>query len=148
MKKLCILLILILCLFGCTSKPVDLDPQAAAKVLSDASTGGSPLSKLDLDAALTLYNIAKEDVTDCCVYVGNSGSVDEVSVWEASGDAVGAIEKQVRQRIETQKDVYADYRPDEIPKLNNAVVLRRGQFVILFIDADAQAAQKAVDALF
>ena len=149
MKKFCIVLTLILCLTGCTQTSVNLDPQAAAKTLADASTGGSSLSKLDLDAALALYNLSKEDVTDCCVYVGNSGFVDEVSVWEASGSAAAdTIDKQVRERINTQKDVYADYRPDEIPKLNNAVISRHGQFIILFIDADAQAAQKAVDALF
>ena len=33
-------------------------------------------------------------------------------------------------------------------RLKNAVVARRGQFVILFIDGDWKAAQKAVDSLF
>ena len=75
--------------------------------------------------------------------------MDEVSVWKAVSDSAAiTIEDRVRDRIATQKDVYADYRPDEIPKLNNAVVVRRGQFVILFIDGDSKAAQKAVDSLF
>ena len=149
MKKYCILLLLILCLTGCSNTTVELDPQIAAKTLSDASTGESLLSKLDQSAALALYSLSEADVAECCVYVGNSGTVDEISVWKAvSAAAADTIEEQVRERISTQKDVYADYRPDEIPKLNSAVVSRHGLYIILFVDADAQAAQKAVDALF
>lgn len=149
MKKVCILIMLLACLAGCSQKAVDLDPQTAAKTLTDASTGDSPLSKLDLDAALALYGLTSGEVADGSIYIGNSGTVDEVSVWKAVSDsAANTIEDRVRDRIATQKDVYADYRPDEIPKLNNAVVVRRGQFVILFIDGDSKAAQKAVDSLF
>ena len=149
MKKICTLILLLTCLAGCSPKAVDLDPQTAAKTLSDACTGDSPLSKLDLDAALTLYGLTSEEVADGGVYIGNSGTVDEVSVWKAvSESAANTIEARIRDRIETQKDVYADYRPDEIPKLNTAVVVRRGQFVILFVDDDSKAAQRAVDSLF
>ena len=81
MKKVCILIMLLACLAGCSQKAVDLDPQTAAKTLSDSSTGDSPLSKLDLDAALSLYGLTSEEVADASLYIGNSGTVDEVSVW-------------------------------------------------------------------
>ena len=60
MKKICTLILLLTCLAGCSPKAVDLDPQTAATTLSDACTGDSPLSKLDLDAALTLYATQKQ----------------------------------------------------------------------------------------
>ena len=45
-----------------------------------------------------------------------------------------------------QKDSYADYAPDQVPKLDTAVVRTCGEYVIVCVSADNEKAASVVDA--
>ena len=51
----------------------------------------------------------------------------------------------LKDYIQHQIDENTDYRPAEIPKLENAYIDRRGESVLMVVASDIDAAKKAVE---
>ena len=51
----------------------------------------------------------------------------------------------MKDYIQHQIDENTDYRPAEIPKLENAYIDRRGESVLMVVAGDIDAAKKAVE---
>jgi hypothetical protein len=74
------------------------------------------------------------------VYISSGATAEEVAVFELKdgNDADKALDA-VNQRIETQKQDFKTYIPEEIPKLENAIVKKVGQYVIVCISDGDEA---------
>ena len=57
-----------------------------------------------------------------------------------------AVVDAVEQRIQSQRDGFENYVPEELTKLEQPVVVQAGQYVILVISDDNDAAKNAIDA--
>lgn len=150
MKRITIVLGLLitgLLFSGCSAQKAEIPVTQTAQSLSSQATFSAPLSPLPLDAALRLYEIPAEDVQEAAVYVGTGGAaVDEVSVWKAVDEAAAKrIEQKIRERLEAQKEVYADYQPGEVPKLEHPLLLVRGNVVVLCVSGNTEQAQDIVE---
>lgn len=133
---------------GCAAKTSDFSVADTAQKLSQGIPFSDPLSPIETDVAIRLYEIAPEDVREAAVYVGTGGAtVDEVSVWKATDSAAAVrIEQAVRERVQAQKTVYQDYQPAEIPKLDHPVVLVHGDVVILCVSGFEEQAREILSA--
>lgn len=150
MKKAALFLLtigMILCA-GCASPGGDFAVTETAQKLSSELPFAEPLTPLETDVALRLYEIAPEDVQEAAVYVGTGGaSVDEISIWKAPNrEAAARIETAVKERVRTQKDVYADYRPEQVPKLDQAVLITQGNTVVLCVSGFSSQAREILSA--
>lgn len=132
-----------------SSEPAPFDPAAAAQALQDSGAFSEPLEPIDQDLACgTLYDIDGETVTDCAVYTTPTAGAEELAVFTLTDEtAASAALDALRQRVEEQSDVLRSYQPDEVGKLDNAILEQRGASVLLAVAADADAARSAVDAL-
>ena len=144
-KLLCGLLPLLLCLSlsACGGRePAPFDPEADAKTLLEtqgAFTG--ELEELELSTACALYGIGEEGVKSCKVYVGNAGvSLEELAIFvlndaDAAQEALTALEYHIEDQKEASAG-YAGFLREELPKLEGAVLERRGCSVLLAVAAD------------
>lgn len=130
---------------GCSSGTPSVDVQQLAKDLADNVTYAEPLTEFDTEGAERALRVDAADVEKAAAYVGSGATVDEVSVWEAVDDA-GAknIEQTLADRIEQRIADYADYKPEEVPKLQDAVLVRNGKYVVCCITDDAATAQDEI----
>ena len=153
MKKwICImgLAICALALAACGNgdQALSLDVQSAAEQIAEQGSFDEPLEKIDGDIALKIYQLEPDAVTGSAVYTGTAAVVDEVSVWEARDTAsVKTVEQAVRARLESQKESYASYRPEEVPKLDAAVVVSKGNYVALCVSKDSEKAKTLLEGL-
>lgn len=124
-----------------------IDIAALAKELVDAGTFGEPMNALDSTVALGLYG-ASED-TKVSAYAGTVATAEEVAVFEcANDDAADTLMASLEQRNQTRIAQYESYDAEEVPKLENAVILSGGRYVVLIVAQDASAAEEiAVAAL-
>lgn len=140
-----------LALTACGGGQQTADPGAEA-VAERLSAGGSfdeDLEKMDGQVALKVYRIQPDAITESAVYTGTAAVVDEISVWEAKDAETGkTVEKAVRDRVAAQKESYASYRPEEVPKLDAAVIERRGNYVVLCVSKDSRRAESLLDEIF
>ena len=153
MKKISILLTLIMIVLvaaGCSSsQSVTLDVQQTADKLSQEVSFQDQLTSLDQDAALKLYDLTADDVQAVALYVGTGATAEEISVWQGKdANAAKNIQNAVNTRIENQKESFVDYNPEEMPKLENPIVVAKGNYVVLCLSGDNDNAKKVIDRCF
>lgn len=157
MKKLLtvtLALALALSLTSCGGKENDAPPlysTAHVEAMAEAGAFSEELEELDADTAFALYKLAdyglaREELTDCAVLRSAGATCEEGAVLVfASADkaetAAGALKDYVQSQIEANED----YRPDEIPKLEDAYISQRGITLLLVVANDMDAAKKAVE---
>ena len=119
--------------------------------LVEAGAFSEELEELDGDTAFMLYKLAdydleREDLKDCAVQRSAGATCEEaaVLVFTSAGKAKtakGALEDYVQGQIEAN----TDYRPAEIPKLEEALVDVRGETLLLAVANDREAVEQTLN---
>ena len=74
----------------------------------------------------TLYGIDQKDVQQAQP-IGHWRYGREIAVFSCTDDsAAQRVESALKQRVDSKKQSYVDYVPKEMTKLNDAVLIRRG----------------------
>lgn len=119
------------------------DPAATAQALLNSSAFSQPLESMSLELVCgPLYNIDANNVTDSAVYTSLTAGAEEIAVLTLKDEdtAKQALEA-LRDRVSDQTEALKDYQPDEVGKLDKAIVEQRGNSVLLVVANDADAAQ-------
>lgn len=124
------------------------------QTLADAGVFSEELEELDADVAFALYHLGdygldRADLTDAAVLRSAGATCEEAAVlrfdvenWEEkTAQAVEALEDYLTGQI----DANENYRPDEIPKLEGALLESRGDRVVLVVAADVQQAKTLLE---
>ncbi|MGN0599913.1 MAG: DUF4358 domain-containing protein [Oscillospiraceae bacterium] len=96
------------------------------------------------------YDIDTEAAEALSVYICGSGAYpDELAVFKMNSaeDAENA-RAAVQKRLDSQIELYADYTPNEMYKLDGAKVVVKGNYVMLFACSDDDRAYEIADSLF
>lgn len=143
---LCLSLALCLLAAGCGGQSA---PTADAVELADRLSTQiqfeDTLSPLEGDMLYTLYGIDQKDVQQGAAYVSTGATAEEIAVFSCTDDsAAQRVESDLKQRVDSQKQSYVDYVPKEMTKLNDAVLIRRGNLVALCISNDNATAKQLI----
>ncbi len=153
MKKLLILsLVFLLALYalsGCGGKQqatVQFDPQEAADALFASEAFSDILSPIQTNIAAMLYDVPEESIDACSVYCSTGATAEEIAVFRCKDEAAAAaLKKAAEQRIEAQKEAYESYAPQEIPKLENALLRYSGVYVVCVVADNYDAVTPVLD---
>ena len=149
LRLLPLLLALSLALAACGSgdSKAGVDPAKTAQALLDSGAFAGALDTMDTETACQLYGIDYGDVTDGIVYGSLSSGAEEIAIFRMkSTDAAQAALSGLEQRVEDQRAALKDYMPEEVAKLDGAIVTQLGDSAILVVAADPDLAQKTLDA--
>ena len=121
-----------------------------AKSLREAGIFADELEAVDPDIAALLYGLSAEDGIELYSWLSSSGgTAEEFSLFFCPNDAaLAAAKKSAEARLENQKRTYADYAPDEVPKLEGAVVRVRDKVLVVCVAADPEKAAKLLSPYF
>lgn len=127
------------------------DPETTLQALADAGAFSEELEELDGDTAFVLYGLGnsgleREDLTEAKVLRSAGATCEEGAVLVFTGGdqaetAVQALEDYVQKQIDSNRD----YRPQELPKLESAVIQQQGNTVLLVVAGDLEAAQGVLE---
>lgn len=138
---LCLALALAAC--GKGSEP-ELNIDELGEELYAAGTFGETLYPLDESVAQGLYGTDAD--TRCWVRAGSGATAEELAVFETKdADAAAALAKKLETRNADRIENYSSYIPAEVPKLENAVILSGGRYVVLCVAEDASAVREAAE---
>ena len=116
----------------------------------DAGAFSEQLESLDGDTAYALYKLgdyelSREDLTDCAVLRSAGATCEEAAVLIfADSDKAEQAEKALKDYVSGQISANRDYRPNEIPKLEGALVEQKDNSVLLVVANDMDAAKGVV----
>lgn len=144
MKRIILLMMMVGLLTGCGKKEVaNVDAEEVANSLLNEVTYDGNMDQMSDDMIALLYDVSAEDVSKQIVYCSTDATADEVAVFEAtSEEASKRIEDVVNQRVEDQKTSFEGYAPNEVEKLEKAVVKRIGNVVALSVSSDSDKANE------
>ncbi|UQT49799.1 DUF4358 domain-containing protein [Flavonifractor plautii] len=106
--------------------PDPYDPETAAQALLDSGAFSDALDTVDQDTAAALYGIDADTITGSAVYTSLSAGAEEIAVLVLTDeDAAAAALDGLEARVADQKAVLESYQPDEVSKLDSAIVEQR-----------------------
>lgn len=96
------------------------------------------------------YDINVEAAEALSVFICGSGAYpDELAVFKMnSAEQAESAREAAQKRLDNQIELYTDYTPDEMYKLDGAKVVVKGNYVMLFACSDDDRAYEIADSLF
>lgn len=139
---------LCMALCACGAKQAPFEPQETAKTLLETSgVFSEELEQLDRAVLDAFYGIEESDgVTEAASYCSTGATAEEVTVLSFAGEKEAqAFQEKALVHIDAQKEANEGYRPQEIPKLDQARVEQREASLLILVCADQTAAEAALD---
>lgn len=142
------------------------DPEATARALVvEPGVFSEELERLDTVIAVRQYGLERylteEQAADppaeptgqygggaptVAAYRSTGATAEEVAVIAFAGeDQAKEYEAWAPTYLDEQREANVDYRPQEMPKLDGALVRRQGSSVLLLVAADYQAAERVLE---
>ena len=92
-----------------------------------------------------LFFFEEGQLSDSSVYIANDKSADIVAVF--IGDDTAAIREKVTQYLASAKEQMQNYYPDEVFKIDNAIIQEAGNQVALIVTSDIENARKVAESV-
>lgn len=161
MKKLFTLVLSLLmgifALTGCSSvEGNSVDSNAAEPTVSEllskieAATSIPNVTTIDdADTICTMYDLDTAMIAEMAMLKsGNGANADEVIVVKTNDSAqLEPVQAAFELRLSVLADTFADYTPEDMPKIENAITAKQGCYLLLAVcenpDAAADAFEKA-----
>ena len=138
MKQIILVLALMssILLCACTKNAdnVNIDIKALADGLKNEVAFSEELTNISNTALLRRYGLTEDDVSEAYGYSGTRAVVDEIAVFKS--DDTKKVEEQVQAHLDSQTTNYTSYAPNEVPKLDDAVVSVIGDCVVVCVSND------------
>lgn len=150
MKKVFSLLVAFALIFsfaGCTDTEAKFyEANAVAEALNANLEFGEELEKSIPDIAYSIYGIDSALCTDAAFYSGSGATADEIAVFNCVDEnAVNTVNEAVNARLDYLLEGYSSYGPQEVPKIESAAVLTKGNTVIFCICNNPESAESVAD---
>ncbi len=140
------LLLVLFAVSGCARKAA---PPAAdlARAALDSQIYTEEMTELSRTRTDALLGLAEGDTTEAVMLMDASRSTPEmIAVLTCANDtSAAAAQSKLSGYLESLRSQYADYRPEEMPKLEAASVMRCGSQCVLIVAPDQEAARAAVN---
>lgn len=119
---------------------VEIDLDLLAEQLLDSGIFEEPLNRTDPGIAEKIYGIA--GAAEAQLYVGSGATADELALFAfADAESAQAAVQLAELRVADQRESFADYLPQEVPKLDRAVIQTRGPYLVVCISGSDDAGQ-------
>jgi hypothetical protein len=128
---------------------VSLDPSGICQEIIDAGVFADELSEVDNSYSDMIIGVSSDSFTSAVIYTGSGATAEELAIiqTEDSADAEYIIAK-LNTHISNQADAYAGYKPEEVDKINSAIVKSNGSYIILCVAENNTAAEEIINKYF
>lgn len=132
-------------LAGCGSKEASFKVGDLGNDLNTKITYQDELMLLDVETASMFLNLSDISIVDSAIYEGSGATAEEIVVLECtSGDEAKKAEQMLKDRVEEQKESFKDYVPEELTKLDAAIVVTNGNYAVLSVSNDPDGANAII----
>lgn len=94
----------------------------------------------------TLMHLEEGSYASISCLKGTGATAEEVTLIEAT--AGSDINAKITSYLDSQKTSYESYLPEEVPKLENAIVKQSGNYYLLVVAADNDKATSVIETYF
>lgn len=132
-------------LASCGADVAEIDLGALSSELLEAGIFSEELSGVSQSIAEKRLGLDSSLIAECVAASGTKAVVDEFALIRLSSpDAKDSVEKGIAEHIASQKSNYSSYKPDEVPKLEDYVLVSSGDYEIFVVSGDSSAAEEII----
>lgn len=146
-----IALMMVVSLSACSKKGTmkDIEVGTLAESLQNDIVYEDELSSIDLETAEAIYDITDIKIADSAIYVGSGATAEEIAVFQCETEEdAKKLETVLKSRVEEQTESFRDYVPKELEKLEKAVIVVKGKYVILSVSNEDAKAKEIIQNAF
>ncbi|MBQ6265681.1 MAG: DUF4358 domain-containing protein [Clostridia bacterium] len=136
------ILLLTFCSCADNRQNTEIDINSLGEYVAENGAFSEKLEPVSSQTALMSFGL--EDSGAEAVEYATSSAVAEIFA-AFKGDDVDLIRKAVQEKIDYLKESYASYGPQEVPKIESAVLITQGNCVIFCISADNTDAKNLIE---
>lgn len=131
-----------------SSKAATVDVTKVADRLLNEIKYDDKLAEAEKESIDVIYpGLPKDKIKAMKIYVSSSGGTsEEIAAFEANDEETAKeIETKLNERVEAQKTSFKNYVPEELKRLENALVIRKGNYVYLSVSGDPDKAKSIIE---
>jgi len=106
------------------------------------------IEETPIEFVAAIYGIDEALLADAAVYMGSNATPEEICVMKSASDDTSALKTAAESRLATRIEDFTDYNPEQMPKLDSAVVYVSGRYVIFSVSGSADKAKAILNELF
>lgn len=154
LSLLCILAISTCLITACgtsntESAKTSLDSDAICKEIIEAGAFADTLNIIDSSYSDMTIGINTDSFTNAVIYTGSGATAEELSIIQvAEAKNTDYIISKLQTHIANQANAYGGYKPEEVDKINNAIIKKTDCYVILCVASDNAKALDIIDKYF
>ena len=148
MKRILAFLLCLVCVMSMTAcgggKQAPVDGNVLLQVIRQEVIFDTPISDVGADAPMFFSGLPAGATVK--MYTGSGYYADRVALITLTNEADAAAAKDsVQEHIDQLRNQFANYIPEEVGKIDNAVVWQQGVYVLLCVTGDYHNAKNIVD---
>lgn len=124
----------------------NVDVTAVADQLKNDISYEDSLVEFDAGKIEKILGVPAAGYTKAKVYASSTGATpEEIACFEAtSEDMAATIKTAIDARLKAQKSTFSDYKPEQAPKLDSAVIVVKGNCVFFSVSGDSAKAKEII----
>lgn len=151
------MVIIVCCIFtGCNNNKEDIgtfgneqvleqvDVQDLGKYIVDNTDFKDYINKVDKEIFFGLFNLKDEMVEEAVLYSSTGATAEEVAIIKTVDGKLQDVIDVCKGRIQSQKESFDNYVPEELEKLSDPVILNFGNTVVFVVCDDSEATQELI----
>ena len=135
----------LLCLTACGKggKNVELDVEALASALQSETVTSDTLTQAAPEMFSSIYFVESDQMEAGAAYLSSGATACEVAVIQSKdASQTKEVEKLFENRVTNQSNLYASYAPEEVTRLDAAIIKSAGSYTVLCVCDDTDKAEE------
>ena len=133
---------------GCSSEETYISfDEVYNQLTSSIDFSASKMQKQTEAALNNYYYIDPATLENYAIYMADyaTGNADEIAMFQVKeSDQMTTVKSLINDRISDLKVRYEDYKPEEMPKIESAIIEEKGNYIFLVISPDNEKAQEVL----
>lgn len=128
----------------------DFDVKTVAADIKNEGKFKDQLAEIDPNIAINrIYQLDSAKLEAYAFYTNTGATAEEIAVIKVNDDSyLKNIENAFNKRVDDQKEACRNYLPDEMTKLDKAVIKTSGSYIIFVVSEDSEKANEIIGRYF
>ena len=125
---------------------IQINIEELAQRIVKSSSFEDSLEKVDNELLMNTYGFLPDSIEEIISYQGSGASSEEVLILKVKDvNDVNNEKEIIETRLNEKKDAYASYMPEEVSKIENRILIEKGNYLILCICNDYDTVNNIID---
>ena len=118
-------------------KNIEINIEDLASKIAETNAFEDKLEKVDSEMIMENYNFSSNEIEKLVSYQGSGASSEEIVILQVKDKSkLDSVKEKINTRLQERKEAFESYLPKEVGKIENNILIVKGNYVILCISND------------